>query len=69
MENLTLNQKTYLCEKLKPIYPFEDFWGLAEVITPAQRTKLLALYYRHDYNEVKEVLENIKNFQYLTKKQ
>lgn len=66
--SLTLNQRSYLMEKLEPIYPYENWWGLTEVITEGQRGRLLFLLSKQDTSEIKNMLENIINFQLMPNK-
>lgn len=60
---LSLNQRTYLIEKLEKIYPFDDWWELTAVITEGQRGRLLALLNEGNKQEIVDTLDNIKNFQ------
>ena len=65
MNELTLNERSYLCKAIQPytdITP-DDLWDLTEVMTRKQRGLLLKLDKNKDTNKIKEVLENIKNFQ------
>ncbi len=62
---MQINQKTYLCdtlEKLK-IGVYSENWELCDKITEPQRKKILALYFNNKPEEIKEMLENIKNLQ------
>ena len=60
---LTLNERSYLCNALKDYLDPDTLWDLTEVMTQKQRGLLLALDRNKETNKIKEVLENIKNFQ------
>jgi hypothetical protein len=62
--NMTLNERTYLMDFILKFLPEEpNLWELTEVITDLQRKKLLALCFNKKAEDLKSMVEDIKNFQ------
>jgi len=61
---LTLNERTYLMDILKKYFPERnDLWELTEAFTSGQRRRFLALYFKKDHSEAKEMANQILTFQ------
>lgn len=65
MNELTLGEKTYLSECIDRVSPElkEKSYELAGNFTRPQRARFLALTFKHNYEEAKEMLDNIIAFQ------
>lgn len=70
MDELSLNEKSYLNNWLIKIFPeWHDYETggkislITDSITRRQRGLILSLLYANKYGELKEVLENVLNFQ------
>jgi len=63
---LTLNERTYLMDILKKYFPErtgDDLYELTGAFTTGQRARFLALYFKKDHSEAKEMANQILSFQ------
>ncbi len=71
MAALTLNEKSYLMDRLVKYFPersSDELWEIAGAFTRPQRGKFLHHYFEKEHDIAKEMAENIKTFQTLITK-